>query len=80
MQRSGVQSLTQVGTRIFFVAVDHTSATYGLWVTDGTDSNTVLLRTFDSDSDYRPADLVNTNGTLFFTARSEWWEMGTFYF
>ena len=74
---SHASHLTVVGDKLFFGAED-ASAGAELWVTDGTSAGTMMVRdintgthtdangTYPNSSDVR--DLVNVNGTLFFTA------------
>lgn len=62
---------TRIGDRAFFRANASTSPSTGteLWVTDGTDAGTMLLKDiFPGSSSSSPLNLVNVNGTLFFAA------------
>lgn len=65
---SSPQHLTTVGPGVFFDAFD--GASTELWRSDGTAAGTVLVKKINpvGDSIPSPAELLNLNGTLFFTA------------
>ncbi len=59
--------LTVVDNKLFFVATD---PNYGreLWVTDGTEAGTRLVKDINSGGDSSPTNLTNVNGKLYFAA------------
>jgi ELWxxDGT repeat protein len=72
--------LTEMNGEVFFQAQSNTAVGRELWKTDGTEAGTVLVKDinpagFNSGS---PADLVKVNGTLFFTANSDFPSDSTF--
>jgi ELWxxDGT repeat protein len=72
--------LTEMNGEVFFEASNNTVIGRELWKTDGTEAGTVLVKDinpagFNSGS---PANLVNVNGTLFFTANSDFPSDSTF--
>jgi ELWxxDGT repeat protein len=82
------RELTQVGTKLFFTArdlnfPDATHSSYWshgreLWVSDGTDAGTVLVKDIVlGEGDSNPTQLVNLNGTLYFAAGGLWKSNGT---
>ncbi len=71
--------LTRVGDLLFFQADDGLNGTE-LWVSDGTEAGTMMVRNIVFGSgDANPVNLVDWNGTLWFTVGSSLWKSdGTF--
>ena len=72
--------LTEMNGEVYFSASANTIVGAELWKTDGTEAGTVLVKDinpagFNGGS---PANLVNVNGTLFFTANSDFPSDNTF--
>ena len=74
---SNPQNFTNVNGTLFFTASDFSSAAptgTELWKSDGTPAGTVLVRNINATggatgpNSSNPANLVNVNGVLFFTA------------
>ena len=66
----GLSEVTTVGSQVFFIADDGTSGEE-LWVTDGTEDGTQLVRDiFQGDDDFPPSpfNLTAVGDTLFFVA------------
>ena len=67
------QQLTESGGKVFFTAesfVAGDSIGYELWVTDGSQAGTMLVRDINTDQTVfeGPRELTDVNGTLFFTS------------
>ncbi len=72
---SNPNRLTDVEGILFFAA-DHNDYGNELWKSDGTENGTVLVKDInkpgpDSTAGSSPDELVNSNGTLFFTANTK---------
>jgi ELWxxDGT repeat protein len=63
---SHIDSMTDVGGTLYFVAPAAPTAAAGLWKTDGTPQGTVLLKGPGPSPDVAPVSLANVGGTLYF--------------
>jgi ELWxxDGT repeat protein len=61
-------NFTTVKNHVFFTATSDVSVDHILYVTDGTAAGTIPLLTYPSGGGYEPENLVNVNGTLYFTS------------
>ncbi len=65
------QKLTDVNGKLFFTASETYDGEDELWITDGTEPGTKLLKKFEHVRNSAPKELINFNGTLFFTLHTE---------
>ncbi len=65
---SNPEFLTSIGSTLFFAATAADGTARELWKSDGTEAGTVLVKDINPLADSSPQDLINVNGTLYFSA------------
>ena len=74
-QRNGAMAV--IGDRLYFTATDGVAG-FEMWVTDGTEAGTTMVKDLNPSGYSNPRNFVNANGTLYFTTpnpiRDELWK------
>jgi ELWxxDGT repeat protein len=74
IENPGIQDFLALGNRFFFVASDGFSD-YELWVSDGTEAGTALVKDLGPETYFpAPCCLAELNGLIFFSARGRLWK------
>jgi ELWxxDGT repeat protein len=65
---SDPEFLTSIGGTLFFAATAADGTARELWKSDGTEEGTVMVKDINPLADSSPQDLINVNGSLYFSA------------